>query len=137
MAQDAEHEACEDRNRQTMCSGDAIVRWMRQGLVTLSCLALLVWSVALTASHVPTVLETLQQHAEMVAKHGHSHGLEEDLIWAMHGHSHDVADHDHSQAVLMPARFALNYGETRADWRGLSQANWAPPLFRLERPPRA
>ncbi|MFZ7094315.1 hypothetical protein [Primorskyibacter sp. 2E233] len=126
-----------ERDRQDMCSGGAIVRLMRRAIVALSCLALLVWTVAPTASHIPTVLETLQDHAEMVAEHGHSHGLEEDLIWAMHGHSHDVSDHDHSQAVLMPARFALSYSETSAEWRGLSQANWSPPLFRLERPPRA
>lgn len=120
-----------------MSNGVAIVRLMRQGLLALSCLALLVWTVAPTASHVPTVLETMQEHAAMVADHGHSHGLEEDLIWAMHGHNHDVADHDHSQAVLMPARFALCDSETSAEWRGLSKANWSPPLFRLERPPRA
>ncbi|MDF1801340.1 hypothetical protein [Thalassovita sp.] len=122
---------------QTMCSGDAILRWTQRALVALSCLALFIWTVAPTASHVPTVLETLQDHAQMVAEHGHSHGLQEDLIWAMHGHSHDVADHDHSQAVLMPARFALSHSVTSAEWRGIAQVNWSPPLFRLERPPRA
>lgn len=59
-------------------------------------------------SHTPAVIETLQDQAQMVANHGHSHGPEEDLIWAMHGHGHDVTDHDHGSAVLsraaMPSR---------------------------------
>jgi len=36
----------------------------------------------------------------MIEDHGHSHGLEIDLLWAMHGHQHDLADHDHNTAVL-------------------------------------
>jgi len=114
----------------------AILRSARRVLFALSCLGLIVWTVAPSSSHVPTVLQTLQEHAEMVATHGHSHGLEEDLIWAMHGHSHDVADHDHSQAVLTPARFAHTYGETSAEWRSAARTDWSAPHFRLERPPR-
>lgn len=120
-----------------MSGGKTILRGMRRVFFALSCLALVVWTVAPSSSHVPTVIETLQEHAEMVATHGHSHGLEEDLIWAMHGHSHDVADHDHSQAVILPARYAQTYGETSADWRSTAQTDWSPPFFRLERPPRA
>ncbi|SEP18071.1 hypothetical protein SAMN04490248_13312 [Salinihabitans flavidus] len=103
----------------------------------LTCVALALWTVSPNASHVPKVIETLQDHAEMIAEHGHSHGLEEDLIWAMHGHSHEVADHDHSQAVLMLARRGTVPVETSALWHGYVLAHWAPPVFRLERPPRA
>lgn len=120
-----------------MSRGIAIQRALRRVLFALSCLALIVWTVAPNASHVPTVIETLHDHAEMIATHGHSHGLAEDLIWAMHGHGHDVADHDHSQAILIFARFARTRGETSAEWRSAARADWSPPLFRLERPPRA
>lgn len=119
-----------------MSSGEAILCGVRRIFVASACLALIVWTVAPISSHVPTVIQTLQEHAEMVASHGHSHGLEEDLIWAKHGHSHDVVDHDHSQAVLMPARFARSYGKTNAEWRTTAQKDWSPPHFRLERPPR-
>lgn len=103
----------------------------------LICAAVTLWTVSPNASHVPQVIETLQDHAEMIAEHGHSHGLEEDLIWAMHGHSHEVADHDHSHAVLMLARRKTVPVETSALWHGYAPAHWAPPVFRLERPPRA
>ncbi len=108
-----------------------------QGVAALSCILVVLWSVLPTATHVPTVLETLQQHAETIASHGHSHGLEEDLIWAMHGHSHDALDHDHSQAIVIPLRHAVRFNETNAEWRGLSQPDRAQPVFRLEKPPRA
>jgi len=103
----------------------------------MTCVALALWTVSPNASHVPKIVETFQDHAEMIAEHGHSHGLEEDLIWAMHGHSHEVADHDHSQAVLSMARAHSGPAETSSAWHGRALAHWAPPVFRLERPPRA
>lgn len=103
----------------------------------LTCVALALWAVSPNASHVPQVIEALQDHAEMIAEHGHSHGLEENLIWAMHGHSHEVADHDHSQAMLMLARRDTAPVETSALGHGYALVHWAPPVFRLERPPRA
>lgn len=115
---------------------DVIMRMGRRLFFSLACVALVVWTVAPTASHAPKIIETLQEHAEMIATHGHSHGLEEDLIWAMHGHSHDVADHDHTQAVFTQTRTAQVFEKTRATWRGLASSHWSPPLFRLERPPR-
>ena len=99
--------------------------------------ALVLWSVSPTGAHVPDILQTLQDHAEMIETHGHSHGLEEDLAWAVHGHSHDKADHDHAQAVLLTARTDFSVSETDTIWRGLTQSHWSPPVFRLERPPRA
>lgn len=119
-----------------MSGSKAVLRTARHMLVALSCVALILWSVGPRSSHIPKVIETLQEHAEMIASHGHSHGLKEDLIWAMHGHSHDVADHDHSQAVLLPSRFAEGPSETSAIWRGTTSADWSHPHFRLERPPR-
>ncbi|HMA99062.1 MAG TPA: hypothetical protein VKO38_06380 [Wenzhouxiangella sp.] len=102
----------------------------------LTCIALCLWTISPSTSHIPKVVETLQQHAEMIASHGHSHGFEEDLIWAMHGHSHDVADHDHSQAVLTQARPDATAVETSTTWQGRALAYWSAPLFLLERPPR-
>ena len=115
---------------------DAIEYMGRQLFFSFACVALIVWTVAPAASHVPKIIETLHEHAEMIDTHGHSHGLEKDLIWAMHGHSHDVADHDHTQAVFIQTRTAREIVETCAAWRGLASAYWSPPLRRLERPPR-
>lgn len=120
-----------------MCFGNKIAHHVRQGLLAIACTALIAWSVAPNASHAPRIIEILQEHAEMIATHGHSHGPEEDLLWAIHGHSHDAADHDHSQAVLLPSRLTHAYIETRADWRGLSVEQGSPPHFRLDRPPRS
>ncbi|MFY1706879.1 hypothetical protein J3365_05290 [Tritonibacter scottomollicae] len=69
-------------------------------LATLLCVAVIVWSVTPATSHAPAILDVFQDRAEMIAEHGHPHGLEEDLTWAMRGHSHDSVDHDHSQAVV-------------------------------------
>ncbi len=65
------------------------------------CLSVLFWSLQPATAHTPAILDVLGEHAQMIEKHGHSHGLEEDLAWAMHGHSHDAADHDHSSVVLI------------------------------------
>ena len=53
----------------------------------LLCLSLVVWSMLPSLSHVPRIAETLNEHAQMVADHGHSHGFAEDLLWALHGHN--------------------------------------------------
>lgn len=109
----------------------------RHVLTAVICLAVAVWSVLPTANHVPTVLETLDEHAQMIASHGHSHGLAEDLAWALHGHSHDAMDHDHSQAVLTAA---YGYGsmEHGADrWLFHPAPDIPSRVFRIDRPPRA
>lgn len=120
-----------------MSNCEDMSRALRQVLFALSCFALVLWTLAPSNSHVPSVIQTLQEHAEMVQSHGHSHVFEEDLIWALHGHSHDVADHDHSHVVLLPNRSGEAFGETSVDWRRIARSDWAPPHFRLERPPRA
>jgi hypothetical protein len=104
----------------------------------LLCVAVLVWSVVPATSHVPAVLDVLQEHSEMIAEHGHSHGLEEDLAWAMHGHSHDSVDHDHSQAVVLahdPAAQPLDI--YKAAWRVSSTFPNPLRINLIERPPRA
>jgi len=105
---------------------------------TLLCLAVLVWSVAPTTSHAPAILDVLQEHAEMIAERGHSHGREEDLAWAMYGHSHDSVDHDHSQALVPGPDLSPQPTEIyKTAW--LLNAATANPRrqFLIERPPRA
>lgn len=114
--------------------------WRKYGKAALGmllCAAVLVWSIVPATSHAPAVLEVLQEHSEMVADHGHSHGLEEDLLWAIHGHSHDSLDHDHSQAVVFaPDLGAARVTTYKAAWR--LRADGANPLrlHLIERPPR-
>ena len=109
----------------------------RAAFATVLCVAVFVWSVMPTTSHAPAILDVLQEHAEMIAEHGHSHGLEEDLLWAAHGHSHDSVDHDHSQAVVPGPDLSprpLDIYSTA--WR-LSSATANPlRVFQIERPPR-
>jgi hypothetical protein len=109
----------------------------RHVLAAVICLSVAVWSVMPTANHVPTVLETLDEHAQMIASHGHSHGLAEDLVWALHGHSHDVMDHDHSQAVLTAATDdgAMEHGADK--WWFHPAPDMPSHAFRIDRPPRA
>ena len=109
----------------------------RGAFAALVSLSLVVWSFAPAVDHAAAVFETLRDHAEVIADHGHSHGFEEDLFAALHGHSHDAADHDHSE--VMPA---LDEGPdspaVHADARGLPPTRAGPPrLARIERPPRA
>jgi hypothetical protein len=99
----------------------------RQAFAALLCLSLVVWSVMPTATHTPTVFETI----------GHSHGFEEDLYWAMHGHSHDVADHDHSQAFLALGDRSHPTSAYRDVWRLKASPGGGHHTFRIERPPRA
>jgi len=103
----------------------------------LTCAALVVWSVMPSFTHAPTVFETIQDHLEMVENHGHSHGFEEDLYWAMHGHSHEVADHDHNQAFLTPDRGPEPFSEFSQSWLPMASTDGSHRQFRIDRPPRA
>ena len=109
----------------------------RRIFVGLLCFSLVVWSVAPSATHAPKVLQTINDHLEMIADHGHSHGFEEDLFWALHGHSHDVADHDHSQVVLSASIGVGVFYVVKDTWR--LRASRGDPFrdFRIDRPPRA
>lgn len=109
----------------------------RRAFAALLCLSLIVWSVMPTATHAPAVFETIQDHLEMIADHGHSHGFEEDLYWAMHGHSHDVADHDHSPALLALGNRSHPTYAYRDAWRLKASPDGGHHTFRIERPPRA
>lgn len=109
----------------------------RSALAALLCLSLAVWSVAPSASHIPSVFEVVADHAEMIAEHGHSHGLEEDLYWAIHGHSHEVADHDHSQALLAFAAGSHPSLGYRDDFRLRPSTGGPHRVYLMERPPRA
>lgn len=106
-------------------------------LAALICLALVVWSAVPAFTHAPAVFETIQDHMEMVEDHGHSHGVEEDLYWAMHGHSHDTADHDHNPAFLLAGRNADTAPETNKVWRPSVSQTGPSRKFRIDRPPRA
>ncbi|MCZ4262676.1 hypothetical protein O4G76_17710 [Limimaricola sp. G21655-S1] len=113
------------------------LRTIGQGaLAGLLGLAIVIWSVMPATSHAPAIFETLQDHAEMMAEHGHTHGLEEDLYWAMHGHSHDSADHDHSPAVLTFTASTGAFEVYRTAWRLRSDTVRRRPTFLIERPPR-
>lgn len=109
----------------------------RQAFAALLCLSLIVWSILPATTHTPTVFETIQDHLEMIADHGHSHGFEEDLYWAMHGHSHDVADHDHSPALLAFGDRSQRSSAERDTWRPKASLGGDHHSSRIDRPPRA
>lgn len=109
----------------------------RNAFAALLCLSLAIWSVAPAIAHASTLVDTLQEHAQMIADHGHSHGLEEDIAWAAHGHAHDVVDHDHSPAFAVVGD-ALQVAPRFRDGRRLAAALGDPRrIFRIDRPPRA
>ena len=110
---------------------------LRNGMAALLCLTLIVWTIQPATAHTPAILDVLSEHARMMEEHGHSHGLEEDLAWAMHGHSHDKADHDHSTAVLIDLP-GLHWITAETDIDSLRPADWrSTPRAPHERPPRA
>ncbi|MEX1236075.1 MAG: hypothetical protein WEB56_13915 [Roseovarius sp.] len=109
----------------------------QNALAALLCLSLTVWSIAPNANHAPLVFEVVADHAEMIADHGHSHGLEEDLYWALHGHSHDVADHDHSQALLALGAGTHPSWGYRDNFRLRPSSSGPHRVYMIERPPRA
>lgn len=96
----------------------------------------IVWCVLPNINHVPRALETIQEHIDMIAEHGHSHNLVEDLLWAMHGHSHDEIDHDHSPAVLISSTHNF-YMPHHKGWVPPRPKFISTPVFLIERPPRA
>ena len=95
-----------------------------------------VWSALPSFNHSPQMLETLHEHMEEVAEHGHSHGILEDLLWALHGHDHDEIDHDHSPLVLTASLQSLTAAGLK-DWRQPPLDSIRSPSFLIERPPRA
>jgi len=109
----------------------------RRFLTGLVCICLSVWTIVPSASHSPRFLETVEDHLHIIEDHGHSHGVEIDLLWALHGHQHDLADHDHNMAVLAKPGPKSPHTLDGSCWRmSLSDANSAfigPP----RRPPRA
>lgn len=109
----------------------------QSALVALTCLSLVVWSLAPSASHVPSVFDVVAEHTDMIADHGHSHGLEEDLFWALHGHSHDVADHDHSHAMLVLGSSSYPPTAYRDTFRLRASSDGPQRVYLIERPPRA
>jgi hypothetical protein len=78
---------------------------------------LLIWSIMPAATHAPEIFETIPGHMGMMADHGHSHRLNEDLDRAMHGHGHDAADHDHGHAFLARGDQSHPKSAYRDAWR--------------------
>jgi hypothetical protein len=109
----------------------------RHAWSALLCLALVVWSIAPATSHAASVFDVIADHRAIIAEHGHTHGFHEDLAWALHGHSHDVADHDHSPAVLALAVSTNQALDSRDVWH--LHASLAGPhrSYMIDRPPRA
>lgn len=108
----------------------------QRALAAVVCLSLVVWSLAPSAGHVPSVFQVVAEHTDMIADHGHSHGLAEDLFWALHGHSHDVADHDHSQAMLVSGSGSPPPMAFRDTFRLRASLDGPQRVYLIERPPQ-
>ena len=104
--------------------------------IAVLCFALLLWSAMPAFTHAPTIFETIDDHLEMVEDHGHSHGFEEDLYWAMHGHSHDVIDHDHNHVSLPADHHAEPEDAYSTPWMIWGTRDGPSRNFRIDRPPR-
>lgn len=109
----------------------------KRGFTALLCLSLLLWSFVSLTDHHPRILETIQDHLEMVEAHGHSHGFAEDLLWVMHGHSHEAADHDHAQVFLLAKVWAHRSVDLSETWHGAISEIAPTARYQIERPPRA
>ncbi len=109
----------------------------RGGLFAALCCAFMAWSMNPDVGHLPKLLTVLEGYGQVVADHGHTHGIIEDFLWAMHGHPHDLADHDHG-TELLPSVAAPPPPLTHRRPPPAQPANGVPsPIFRFDRPPRA
>lgn len=106
-------------------------------LTALLCALTLSLATALPTPHVPRLIQVLSDHAEMVAEHGHSHGLEEDIAWASHGHSVAMRRWTTTMAVLPEHRFDVMALEVDVLWHAPDTEYQPPPVYRQLRPPRA
>lgn len=112
-------------------------QWRRICAVVV-CFSIALWAVMPIPPHVPSVLETIQEHTAFIAEHGHSHGFKEDLAAAMHGHghAHDAVGHDHSVATLsLEPRFHTML-QTDSFAQSPSIDEPSGNKYRIERPPR-
>ncbi|MFX4221618.1 MAG: hypothetical protein ACMVO3_11980 [Thalassobaculum sp.] len=111
-------------------------RW-RTIVVLCLCATFVLSAVKIDMGHLPKLLTVLYDHAEMVADHGHSHGLEGDVFWALQGHAHGTGDHEHVPDLLPVSAGTLviaAIGQDRGRWR----LDGSPaPVFLIDRPPRA
>ncbi len=74
---------------------------------------------------------------EAILDHGHGHGDPGDLLRILHGHGPEAVDHDQKPilaAAQLPQTLRLPLG---ARWRSGSALMRSPPVFDLDRPPRA
>lgn len=119
-----------------IASGRQLADWLRCAFAVALTVCLLVWSVTPSFTHSASYLKGLSEQSQTIAEHGHSHGDEMDEYWTLHGHSHDVADHDHSSAILTLAydtHFITGFQLPRALKPSLDNTD---PIYLLERPPR-
>jgi hypothetical protein len=108
---------------------------MKKTIAMTVALSFVFWSVIPSTPHVPTALETIQQHLEMVEEHGHSHGFEKDFWWAMHGHQHDTNDHDHSPLYIVFTKVSTR--DVGIDsWGMFIPTTKVPPFYKIRRPPK-
>lgn len=110
---------------------------LRRLLLVCLCAIFLVSTVRVDLGHLPKLLDVLQEHAEMIADHGHSHGLDEDIVTAMLGHTHGLGDHEHVPDLLLSATDSYlpqAFDEDREP--GVFKASLAP-IFLFKKPPRA
>ena len=114
----------------------AVEAGKRRRFTALLCLMLIIWSLLPATHHAPKIAETVTDHIEMIADHGHSHGFVEDLFWAMHGHGPDVADHDHSKVFLVIGSVPSVSLMTRDHWTPEPPAFRAISQFQIDPPPR-
>lgn len=121
-------------------AGTTMRLWRNRGqkaLAALLCLSLLVWSIMPSIAHAQRIADTLQEHAQTIAEHGHSHAVDQDLLWALHGHSHDAVDHDHGHAMAALGDKSDLVPGKRDTWSLRPSRDGPYRLFLIERPPRA
>jgi hypothetical protein len=91
-------------------------------MAALLCLARIGWSILPSLTHGPRTTETLHDHAQMIADHGHSQ---------------DTIDHDPSLALAVAAASGAIWPAAQDAWRLQASQSDHHSVFRIERPPRA
>lgn len=111
--------------------------FLRYALVLILAIGIVMASGSKILSHNPAdLMQIVTDHQIEAADHGHTHEDIVDIMHAYDGHAHDIADHDHSPALLPARRGASALAPVRRSWPMVQLAASGRKPIGLERPPR-
>jgi hypothetical protein len=114
-----------------------VIFFLRYALVLILAVGIVMASGSKILSHNPAdLMQIVTDHQIEAVDQGHAHEDIVDIVHAYDGHAHDIADHDHSPALLPAWRGASALDAARRGWPMVQLAASGRKPIGLERPPR-